>query len=283
MLRNARKTVKNRNILAKAIIPAAGHGTRFHPLTLSVPKELLPVNRKPMIQLAVEEALATGIQEIGIVIRKGKEEIRNYFEAIMASSDSLLEGFKNALARATLKFIFQEKPLGLGNAIFEARDFIKDSPFVMLIPDQYVRSNVPAGGQLLKAAKEDFQGVWSSVVSVSKGEQEFFPGARRLELVNKAGNIWEVKGLSEDKGDSNQETLLLAFGRTFFPKGILEFFSDRYINSVTGEVDLLLTFEALIKERTNYAVQLDGRAMDFGTWAGYEYFSPKMFEQVFDG
>ena len=86
------------------------------------------------------------------------------------------------------------------------------------------------------------------------------------------GNAWEVKGLSEETGYSDQETLLLGFGRTFFPPGVVDFFSERFLNPATGEVDLLLTFEALIKEYKNYAELLEGKAMDFGTWAGYEHF-----------
>lgn len=257
----------------KAVIPAAGLGTRLQPLTLAVPKELLPVNRKPMIQLAVEEALSAGIRDIGIVIRQGKQEIQNYFETLMALSDTLSECLKRELSQARLQFIFQKKPMGLGNAIYEARKFIGDSPFVMIIPDQFVLSKVPATRQLLNAVSADFQAVWSSLMTVSRKEIEFFPGSRSFLLTNRAGNTWEVTGLQEDSVHTNGETLL-GFGRTFFPVGVLEFFSERFLNPTTGEVDLLLSFESLIKEYRNYAVLLEGMAMDFGTWAGYEHFFP---------
>lgn len=268
-----KKTVgRTEKVSVKAIIPSGGVGTRLLPLTLAVPKELFPANRKPMIQLAVEEALSAGIRDIGIVIRKGKEVIQNYFEALIRSSNPLWEGLKKELTHANLHFIFQGQPLGLGNAMYEAGTFIDESSFVMIIPDQFVCSKVPATRQLLDAASQDFQAVWSSLVTMSEEELELFPGARRFDLINRIGNTWEVEGIRDDSEDPNDKTLL-GFGRTFFPPGVIDFFSERFLNPATGEVDLLLSFQALIKERQNYAVLLEGKPMDFGTWAGYEYFS----------
>jgi UTP--glucose-1-phosphate uridylyltransferase len=266
---------KMEGLSVKAIVPAGGVGTRLRPFTLTTPKELLPADRRPMIQLAVEEALAAGIREIGIVIRQGKEAIQSHFEVLVASSNPLWETLKEELSQAYLKFIFQKELLGLGNAIYEAGTFIDDSPFVMIIPDQFVHSRVPATKQLLHAASGDSQAVWSSLVAVPQEELELFPGARRLELTNQEGNTWEVKGIRETSENPNEETLV-GFGRTFFPTGVIEFFSEKFLNPATGEVDLLLTFEALIKEYRNYAVLLEGKAMDFGTWAGYEHFSSNL-------
>lgn len=267
--------------LVKAIIPAAGVGTRLRPFTLSVPKELLPVNRKPMIQLAVEEALASGITEIGIVIRKGKEAIQLHFEALIASSSPLCETLKGKLSQADMQFIFQKDLLGLGNAIYQAGSYIDDSPFVMIIPDQFVHSRVPATRQLLDAASENFKAVWSSLVAVSANELQFFPGVRRFNLFSRVGNTWEVAGFQEDSGGADEKNFV-GFGRTYFPAGVIDFFSERFLNPATGEVDLLLSFEALIKERQNYAVLLEGKAMDFGTWVGYENFSPDMNVSFFN-
>ncbi|MBW2319330.1 MAG: 2-C-methyl-D-erythritol 4-phosphate cytidylyltransferase [Deltaproteobacteria bacterium] len=255
----------------KAIIPAAGIGSRFQPFTLAVPKELLTVKRKPLIQLAVEEALAAGIHEIGIVIREGKEAIRSHFEALTTSSNPLWETLRKELCRAELRFIFQKETLGLGNAIYESGSFISDSPFVMIIPDQFILSGVPATRQLLDAASEDPQAVWSSLVTVYAEELNLFPGARKFKLSNRISNTWEVTRIQE-QSEAERGEILLGFGRTFFPAGVIDFFSEKFLNPVTEEVDLLLTFGALIKKYKNYAVLLDGKAMDFGTWKGYEYF-----------
>ena len=258
--------------LVKAVIPAAGFGSRLQPLTLAVPKELLPVNRKPMIHWAVEEALAAGIREICIVIRKGKKSISSYFKTLIGSSNPVWEGFIRELSLANLQFVFQKEPLGLGNAIYEAGSFIKDSPFCMIIPDQFLLSKVPATKQLLDASIKDFQGVWSSLATISRDELRFFPGARTFELTQWTENIWKVTGIRENSGHKGNETLL-GFGRTLFPAGTLEVFSNRFLNPETGEVDLLPSFEFLIKQYQNYALILDGQAMDFGTWEGYEHFS----------
>jgi UTP-glucose-1-phosphate uridylyltransferase len=245
-------------------------GTRFQPLTLAVPKELLPVNRKPLIQWALEEALKAGIQEIGIVIRKGKEVIQDYFEALM-SSELTDASLKLELSQASLHFVIQKEPLGLGNAMYEAASFVEDKPFVMIIPDQFVSSAVSATRQLLDASDRDVKAVWSTLVNVPVNEMQFFPGARRLMLTNRRGNYWEVTGIEARQGHANS-SLLLGFGRTFFPPGAMEYFSNRFLNPTTGEVDLLLSFIGLIKKCHNYAVLLEGEAMDFGTWPGYERF-----------
>ncbi|MDY6971686.1 MAG: sugar phosphate nucleotidyltransferase [Thermodesulfobacteriota bacterium] len=263
-----------KNPKVKAVIPAAGYGSRLHPFTLAVPKELLPVRRKPMIQMAVEEAIASGIQDVGVIIRKGKEVIRDYFDVLKTESRPSNKDHNSAvsLARAKLHFFFQEKPIGPGDAIYKAKDFIGDSCFVMIIPDQFVISNSPATAQLLDAAKEDMNAVWSSLVTVPPEELRFFTGARMLKLTNRSGNTWEVAGLCKETGYSNDMNSL-GFGRTYFPSGLVEFFSKDYINPVSGEVDLLPSFEALIRGHRNCAALLAGKALDCGSWDGYEYFS----------
>jgi UTP--glucose-1-phosphate uridylyltransferase len=256
---------------SKAVIPAAGYGTRLRPFTLAAPKELLPVRGKPLIHLAVAEAAAAGIKEIGIVIRAGKEVIKAYFDAVQKAADPSLKSRPQELETVELSYIQQQEPLGLGDALYEAGEFFRDSPFVMIIPDQFLDATVPATQQLLAAAAAAPQAVWSSLVAVPGMELPLFPGARPFLLKNQAGRTWEVAGLGGPPPDP-QGISLLGFGRTWFPPGVREFFSRDFLNPQTGEVDLLLSFQALIKERRNMAVLLEGRAMDFGTWAGYEYF-----------
>jgi len=249
------RAVKRSSTLVKAVIPAAGLGTRFRPLTLAVPKELLPVNKKPMVQLAVEEALSSDIRDIGIVIRRGKEVIRDYINSLMSSSDSIWKNFKQKMSHTRVHYIFQEKPLGLGNAIYAAREYINDSPFVMIIPDQFVDSRVPATKQLLNAANKDVQAVWSSLTIVPPEEKEFFSSARSFLLTNRRGNTWSVKEILEHSQSQSGETIL-GFGRTYFPQGVIEFFSDRFMNPVTREVDLLFTFKALMRCISNKLINV---------------------------
>jgi UTP--glucose-1-phosphate uridylyltransferase len=255
-----------------AVIPAAGLGARMLPWTRALPKELLPVNRKPMIQHAVEETLASGISEIVIVIRKGKEIIREYFATLLERIHNSSSATPAEWQKADLKFAYQKNPMGLGDAIYAARKFIEDSPFTMIIPDQFLKSDVPATRQLLEAANQQRGAVWSSLVSVSTQLMQYFPGVRTFDLTQRTKNIWHVKNIKNFSIHNSDEDLV-GFGRTFFPAGVLDYFSSSFLNPHTGEVDLLLTFKALIGDFQNYAVRLNGRPMDFGTWSGYDFFS----------
>jgi UTP--glucose-1-phosphate uridylyltransferase len=264
MLTGHEKVVMAERASVKGLIPAAGLGTRMRPVTLAVPKELLPIYRKPMIQLAVEEATAAGIREIAIVIRKGKEIIQDYFDKTEVS-------LGQTLSAANLKFVYQPEPLGLGDAIYAASSFIEDDPFVMIIPDQFLYSSISATNQLLRAAYDERQAVWSSVVAISDEHLKFFPGSRTFELLERTENTWKVTDLHESYLNKNEKQLF-GFGRTFFPSGTLQYFSPKYINPRNGEIDLFYSFKALIREYPNYALCLEGMAMDFGTWPAYEYF-----------
>ena len=252
----------------KAVIPAAGYGTRLRPVTYAVPKELLPVGRRPMIHEAVAEAVQAGIQEICIVIRKGKEQIREYFktEGVASIRDS---GVK-------LYFVYQTKPLGLGYALYEARDFISDSSFIMIIPDQFLFFDIPAAKQLLASVESDDSGVWSSIIHLPEEERKYFPNSRSFTLEVIDNKTWRVKGIQE-YCDNNLNGNLLGIGRTYFPPKSLTYFSEEYLNPKTGEVDLLFSFRIMIKKFHCYAVLLKGKAMDFGTWPGYEHYSSELF------
>ncbi len=259
----------------RAVIPAAGCGSRLLPLTLVTPKELFPLRRRPMIHIAVEEAISSGIEDIAIVIRRGKEVIRCYFDALMSSSEPALSDQRSILSRAKIRYVFQEKPIGIGNAIFESRHFIDDDPFVLIIPDQFLDSGVPALRQLLDATHKSKEGVWSSLIVLPPEKDSLFPGARVFDLANRKGDVFEVRGIKDITAGS-PDSLLRAFGRTYFPRGVSRFFSDRFLNPATGENDLLLTFQALMHQFSNFAVILKGAPMDFGTWAGYEHFFSRL-------
>lgn len=261
----------------KAVIPAAGLGTRMRPLTKVVPKELLPVQCKPMIQWALEEAILSGLREVAIVVREGKESISDFFAAMRTSTESSGQHLRRQLSGIRLEFVFQRKPLGLGDALYASRKFIGNSSFVMIIPDQLLFADRPATAQLLTAAAKDPDSVWSSLVQVPKEERNFFPGARTFNLVHLSDSVWEVLDLDVNHPEQNSSDRI-GFGRTFFPAGAVECFSPAYLNPTSGEVDLLLSFKALIRDYSNYAIQLKGRAMDFGTWPAYAYFNAKLYD-----
>ncbi|MFN3633771.1 UTP--glucose-1-phosphate uridylyltransferase, partial [Exiguobacterium profundum] len=141
----------------KAIIPAAGLGTRFLPATKAMPKEMLPIVNKPTIQFIVEEAVASGIEDIIIVTGKNKRAIEDHFDRALELEQNLeskgktrlLESVRHSSNLANIHYIRQQEPKGLGHAIWCARKFIGDEPFAVLLGDDIIESDVPATKQLI--------------------------------------------------------------------------------------------------------------------------------------
>ena len=131
----------------KAIIPAAGCGTRFMPITKSVPKEMLVLVDKPALHYIVEECANSGITDVRIVVREGKESIVNYFTPSPSDTPDL----KNLLEKVNVSFAWQKAPRGTGDTIMLCRDFVKDEPFAVLFGDDVVISDKPCTGQLIAA------------------------------------------------------------------------------------------------------------------------------------
>ena len=228
-------------LLKKAVIPAAGLASRMLPVSKSVPKEMFPTGRKPMIQHAVEEALASGIERIGIVIREDKDLIRDYFSFRSRhhhKRDDSLEELEKLVASCEITFIYQQQPLGLGDAMFQAQDFVGDDWFVMMVPDQFMESVVPPTLQLLKYWKPGLS-IWSSLARIPKEDLRYFVGARAYELEKKPDLDYFAIGkmrLEDDShfayGDSRYE--IRGFGRTIYPAEIFEYLGRDYMNSETG-------------------------------------------------
>jgi UTP--glucose-1-phosphate uridylyltransferase len=273
-----------KGVVEKAVIPAAGLGSRMLPVTKSVPKEMLPVGRKPMIHWVFEEAVASGIKQVCIVIREGKEIIRDYFcspYAYHLKRDVNIERLENLMARCEIRFIYQRRPLGLGDALLQARDFVGGDPFVMLIPDQLMRSHVPATRQLL-AHWQPGEVIWSSMIKVPKREVQFFVGARgfAFQPAARAGEYRIERLLTEAETRRQFERCddeVRGFGRTIYPAKIFDYLGEEFVNAETGEVDLLKTFESWAADgMETRGVLLAGAAFDLGTFRSYYYYLPKL-------
>jgi UTP--glucose-1-phosphate uridylyltransferase len=259
-------------VLTKAVIPAAGLATRMASLTKGASKEMLPVAGRPMIHYVVQEAAEAGIVEICIVIRNGKEAIRRYFEDggsdEVGKADRALEKLRN---RCKIVFAYQAKPRGIGDAILCARDFVGEERFAFLVPDQLF---VGPAGAISQMASKKFppNSAVSSVIRIPASELEYFPGARMFICESYAlkSNVVAITGI-EPAGCASP-TPMRGFGRTIFPPEVFRFLDAEFADPQTGEVDLLRTFRALLAEIPNYAVLLQGKAFDFGTPDGYQYF-----------
>jgi UTP--glucose-1-phosphate uridylyltransferase len=259
--------IKSRLMTDIAVVPAAGYGKRMFPLSLAVPKEMLPVGRIPLVELTIRELAASGIKKICIVLRAGKELIRHYLDRRRETWDYGVEIF----------YVSQEAPLGLGDALRAAEDFIQNRPFVMAIPDQVLLAPMPATAQLLKGAQATaHEGIWSSLVRVPKSELPFFAGARPFSWTKAGdGDYLVIKGFSTNAG-----TTLRGFGRTLFLPAALGFMTEDYKNEVSGEVDLEKTFNTLKEMVPLYGMELQGVPCDLGTWEGYYHYLSKVLKHT---
>jgi UTP--glucose-1-phosphate uridylyltransferase len=266
--------------VTKAVIPAAGLGTRLLPLTRAIPKELLPAGTVPLIQLAVEEAVAAGIQEICIVLRRGKEAIRSYFTGGPGGATPvtpLARRLAALLGACRISFAWQPKPRGLGDAMRCARDFVGQEPFLLIIPDQFLLGPSPASRVLLGHYHFGRPTILSSVVRVPRAQARLFPGVRGLRLgPGPARGPWPVLGLVPPGWKARGTSIAWGFGRTIYPPEIFPYLASRYRDPKTGEVDLWRSFEALPPSVHHRAVRLVGRPCDVGTLEGYARYAPAL-------
>jgi UTP--glucose-1-phosphate uridylyltransferase len=257
-------------VLTKAVIPAAGLGTRMSPLTNGAPKEMLPVAGRPMIHHVVQEAADAGIVEICIVIRSGKEAIRRYFEYDeVGKADRAVEQLRN---RCKIVFAYQAKPRGVGDAILCAKDFVGGDRFALLIPDQLFIGPTGATSQLA-SKKLPPNAVISSLICIPASNLEYFPGARTFvcDSYTAQSDVFVITGI-EPAGCAFPAPAMRGFGRTIYPPEVLRFLDVDFADTGSGEVDLLKTFRALLAVVPSYAVLLQGEAFDLGTAEGYQYF-----------
>ncbi len=238
-----------------AVIPAAGFGKRMGSLTTFFPKEMFPLGRFPMIEHTITELQCSGIKGICVVIRKGKEVVEEYLK-------------RQRYKGIEINFVYQKKPLGIGDALRRAKAFVGRAPFIMALPDQVLLSKKPATRQLLEQSKEA-KGIWNSMVNIPKKEGRFFTGARSFKYQKAEGNIYVLKGLTQDESSS-----IRGFGRTAFLSEALDYMTEKYLNNQTGEVDFLKTYEAIQQRFPLYGTILKGIPCDLGTWEGYSYYLP---------
>jgi UTP--glucose-1-phosphate uridylyltransferase len=236
----------------KAIIPAAGYGTRFLPLTKTIPKEIVPVMDKPIIHYIVEEALGSGIEEIVIVTNNTKDLLRSYLIDI--------PDFKSHL-----RFINQTGPYGSATPIKNARQFIGDEPFVVLLGDELFLSDVPRPAQLMEA----FAQTQSPVLGVIQTDDE---GTRRYGIVDPHNSnpefVFRLFDFFEKPGPENAPSRLASIGAYILTPDIFEAI-DRIGPATNGEYQLTDAFRILMEKRPFFGCRLKGDYYDVGTKLGW--------------
>ncbi|MGP4105998.1 UTP--glucose-1-phosphate uridylyltransferase GalU [Virgibacillus sp. L01] len=259
------KTVK------KAIIPAAGLGTRFLPATKAMPKEMLPIVDKPTIQYIVEEAIESGIEDIIIVTGKGKRAIEDHFDHNFELEDNLMKKEKfelldkiNYASNVDLHFIRQKEPKGLGHAVWCARKFIGDEPFAVLLGDDIVQAETPGLRQLIQQYEE----TQSSVVGVQQVPDD---QTHRYGIVDPntiEGRRYQVNNFVEKPSQGTAPSNLAIMGRYIFNPEIFGFLDKQEIGA-GGEIQLTDAIQKLNELQKVYAYDFEGKRYDVGEKLGF--------------
>jgi len=258
----------------KAVFPVAGMGTRFLPATKAVPKEMLPVVDKPVIQYAVEEAREAGIEQFVFVTGRGKHVIEDHFdhayelESLLearektAELDSLLESLP---LTGSVGFIRQQQPLGLGHAVWCARHFVGNEPFAVLLPDDLMVGKTGALSQMIKAYDEVGGGIIVAAEEKKREETKRYgvvdPGATK-------GNATEVRGVVEKPDPAIAPSTLCIIGRYILQPEIFAEL-DRQERGAGNEIQLTDSMAKMIGRMPFHAVKTDCARFDCGDKVGF--------------
>ncbi len=255
----------------KAVIPAAGLGTRLLPISKVVPKELLPIVDRPMLHYIVEEALDAGITQIIIVTSKGKESIADYFGSARHLENVLKErgdffsaaAMRRVRTEAEFTFVRQKEQLGLGHAIYTARHAVGDEPFAVLLPDDIIESPTPVTGQLLETA----QHYSASVVAVEEVLPEHISSYGVIKSADVTEGVYRVLGLVEKPSTEDAPSNLGIVGRYILTPELFEAVS-RITPGVKGELQLTDGIALLMAKQKVYARRFQGLRHDAGNPLG---------------
>ena len=260
--------------IRKAVFPVAGMGTRFLPATKAMPKEMLPVVDKPLIQYAVEEAHSSGIEQIVFVTGAGKAAIENHFdrspdlEKTLAAKGktALLEQIRRILpASGTIVYTRQQEPLGLGHAIWCARDVVGNEPFAVLLADDLIKSKTPVLSQMLKL----WDRYQASIVAVEEVDPQLTSkyGILEPEIIDE--EVIRILGMEEKPDPESAKSNLAIIGRYILTPEIFGLLGRRQYGA-GGEIQLTDAMAALLKDQHFYGYRFDGIRFDCGDKAGFQ-------------
>ncbi|MDP6389217.1 MAG: UTP--glucose-1-phosphate uridylyltransferase GalU [Alphaproteobacteria bacterium] len=257
----------------KAVFPVAGLGTRFLPATKAVPKEMLPVVDKPLIQYAVEEAAAAGIEEFIFVTAEGKQAIRAHFEPAEGLEAVLADGGKTDILEAVrtvipdgakFDYVIQDQPLGLGHAVWCAKELVGDEPFAVLLPDDLVMAETPCLAQLVAAQAE----TGGNVVAVEEVPRDQTRRYGVLDIEADDGRLAAAKGLVEKPDPADAPSRLAIIGRYVLLPEIFDHLAQ-FEAGAGGEIQLTDAMAKTIGSAPFHGLRFEGRRFDCGNTAGF--------------
>lgn len=256
----------------KAIIPAAGLGTRFLPATKAQPKEMLPIVDKPTIQYIIEEAVASGIEEILIITGRNKKCIEDHFDKSVElemeleknHKDDLLEMVRNISDMVDIHYIRQKEPKGLGHAILCARAFVGNEPFAVLLGDDVVDSEVPCLKQLMDCYKE----YKTTILGVQTVKHEDVNKYGIVDGIHIEDRVYKVKKLVEKPAIEEAPSNVAILGRYIITPQIFDILQNTEPGK-GGEIQLTDALQTLIENEAMYAYNFEGRRYDVGDKLGF--------------
>lgn len=257
--------------IRKAIIPAAGLGTRFLPATKAMPKEMLPIVDKPTIQYIVEEAVESGIEDIIIVTGKGKRAIEDHFDNSFELEQNLREKGKLQLldevqksSQVDIHYIRQKEPRGLGHAVWCARKFIGNEPFAVLLGDDIVQAEKPCLRQLM----DEHNKTHSSIIGVQTVPSEETHRYGIIEPLLQEGRRYQVNNFVEKPKPGTAPSNLAIMGRYILTPEIFLFLENQETGA-GGEIQLTDAIQKLNEIQRVFAYDFEGKRYDVGEKVGF--------------
>ena len=255
----------------KAVFPVAGLGTRFLPATKAIPKEMLPIVDRPLIQYAVDEAIEAGIEQMIFVTGRGKSAIEDHFDIAYELERTMIDRGKSlAVLEATrlgpgaCAYVRQQQPLGLGHAIWCARDIVGDEPFAIFLPDEFM---LGAPG-CMKQMVEAYERVGGNLISVLEVPRESVSSYGVIDPGASNGSITEVRGLVEKPSVEDAPSNLILSGRYILQPDVMRVLEAQE-KGAGGEIQLTDAMARMIGSQPFNAVTFNGRRYDCGSHLGY--------------
>ncbi|MDF2505568.1 UTP--glucose-1-phosphate uridylyltransferase GalU, partial [Clostridium sp.] len=256
----------------KAIIPAAGLGTRFLPATKAQPKEMLPIVDKPTIQYIIEEAVASGIEEILVITGRNKRAIEDHFDKSVElekeledhGKDELLGIVKDISNMANIYYIRQKEPKGLGHAINCAKTFVGNEPFAVMLGDDVVDSRVPCLKQLMDCYDE----YKTTILGVQKVPHKDVSKYGIVDAMHIENSVYKVKNLVEKPKEEEAPTDIAILGRYIITPQIFDILNSTEPGK-GGEIQLTDALKTLMQSEAMYAYTFEGKRYDVGDKLGF--------------
>jgi UTP--glucose-1-phosphate uridylyltransferase len=260
-------------MIRKAVIPAAGFGTRFLPVTKSSPKEMIPIVDTPVIQYVVEEAVASGITDILMIIGKGKRAIEEHFdrnplleESLMKKANyEMLEKIRAISNLANIHFIWQKEMNGLGDAILHAKYHVNNEPFVILLGDTLVQSS---DGPVTKQLIDVYNQNKGSVIALEEVKPELVSRYGIIDGVQVSENVYKAKDWIEKPSPEEAPSNLAVASRYLFTPEIFDYLENIPVGK-NNEIQLTDAMRLMVKNHPMFGMKFTGKRYDIGDKMGF--------------